>query len=177
MHPAHVDGRFLVPLKGQAPDVGLPAPCFTESLQDEVAELASAHASFVPGAQENPFELIRFGMAVVAMFERRFAKELEEVSKPLPTTARVQLTPEHERRLVAAALGRILDWICKGRGVLDMGPRVFVAASHIRASAVDGRTDQQAAGEIGNDAHGSINMLRSEFHRTFNAEWHTQTEI
>ena len=52
-----------------------------------------------------------------------------------------------------------------------MGVRAFVVASHIRRSAIDNRTDQQAALEVGNDSRASVNKTKGEFRRALGADY------
>ena len=115
--------------------------------------------------------LVAFGLSVVALIERRAAADIEDFSRPAPVAPKATLSPEEKRRVVAAELGRILDWICKGRPVLDMGVRAAVVASHIRAGAIDHRTDQQLALEIGNGTRASVNKTKAEFRRSLGADY------
>ena len=173
MHPAHQDGKFIVPRKDDAPDVGILALPYTEPLGDEITELASDHCSLFVERTTNLAALVTFGRAVVDLIERRGSADVVDFAHPVaaPAAPKVELNAEDKRRLVSAELGRILDWICKGRRVLDMGVRVAVVASHIRARAIDHRTDQQLAHEVGNDSRESVSKVRREFRRDLGANY------
>ncbi len=188
MHPAHQDGRFIVPRKDDAPDVGVVARTYTEPLGDEITELAAGHCTRFVERSTNLAELVTFGRALVDLIERRQAagvddfpdrtpvqpeQEQEQEAAPEEKPRRVlsDLTPAEKRRLVSAELGRLLDWICKGRRVLDMGLRVAAVASHIRRAAVDHRTDQELASEMGNDSRNSINKIKADLRRSLGADY------
>jgi hypothetical protein len=165
----HTDSTFLVPMRDQSPDVGFwPQP--VEPIQNEVAELAARHCRTFPTDQTLTFRaLVAFGLALIALLKARATQDIDD--EILPTIRPVTGDAAQIQKIVAARLGRLLDWICRGRRVLDMGPRAFAVASHIRASAVDHRTDQAAAVEIGNGARQSIAKIRSEFRRDLGADY------
>lgn len=170
MHPHHDGKKFIVPRRDEAPEVGVVAETFTERLEDEMAELVQARVQHTPLMAQDQIMLERFGADVLAMIRRRSEADIEDFSKPVPK-ARATITPEQRRKIEAAALGRILDFVCKGRRVLDMGPRIFAVASHVRRSAIDYRTDQEAANETGNGSRNSVNKIKSDLRRLLGADY------
>ncbi len=171
MHPAHDPNKFIVPRRDAAPDVGVVATAYTEPIKDEVTELAALRLEKMVERTTNLPMLVAFGLSVVALVERRAAADIADFARPAPTATKAELAPVEKRRIVAAELGRILDWVCKGRPVLDMGVRAAVVASHIRADAIDHRTDQQLALEIGNASRASVNKTKAEFRRALGADY------
>ena len=168
----HTHGKFLVPLRGQSPDVGEVCAAYVERLEDEIAEIVRKYTPRIPGvARTVQAILLALALEIVGLLKRRAEADIEDFPRAVTIADNPERSRAHERRVVAAHLGRILDWICKGRRVPDMGARVFVVASHIRAAAVDHRTDQQAALEIGNDSRASINKIKGEFRRGLGADY------
>ena len=168
----HTAGTFLVPLKGRSPDVGEVCATYVEKLEDEIAEIVAKYTERIPGVQRAVQAiLLALALEVVGLLKRRAETDIVDFPGPVTVADNPERSRAHERRIVAAHLGRLLDWICKGRRVPDMGPRVFVVAAHIRAAAVDHRTDQQAANEIGNDSRASINKIRANFRRDLGADY------
>lgn len=60
---------------------------------------------------------------------------------------------------MAARLGRILDWACKGKRILDMGVHIFAVCAHVHAAAIDHRTNQDAADKLGNSSRALVNRI------------------
>ena len=179
----HAGSAFMVPRHGEPPDVGFWSGA-VEPLEFEIDELAAQWCGTFPKNGVGLFPwLVSFALAIVALLRRRAKEDIDDgfisepkpsepaVEEPAPTHPPIIVVVEGEEKRFAARMGRFLDWTCKGRTLIEMGARVFVFASFIRASAVDGRTDQDAAWELGNDSRASINRIKSEFRRDLGADY------
>ena len=171
MHPEHQDRRFIVPRRDDSPDVGEQAAPYREPLADEIKEAAGCFLGKLIDKTADLRVLVAFGVEVLGVVQRRAAADVEDFPRPASAASQAELSTKEKACVVAAELGRILDWICKGQLVLDMGVRAAVVASHIRAGAIDHRTDQELAREIGNDSRASVNKTKADFRRSLGADY------